>query len=103
MNRTIALHITKMLTGTISPAEVKELEAWLEQSDVNREEFHNIRMLWNNRDAVGENASLEIIEERIRKRIQAASRKRMIAAVVVMVGVLVSFFLVFYVTAAMAG
>lgn len=103
MNRTIALHITKMLTCTILPAEVKELEAWLEQSDVNREEFHNIRMLWNNRDAVGENASLEIIEERIRKRIQAAARKRMIAAVVVMVGVLVSFFLVFYVTAAMAG
>jgi len=102
MNRTIASHISKKLSGSLSPAEHAELDNWLNAHEENREEFENLKLLWESSHHEGEVKSngAEWLRDRIAKRIRQDQLRRALIVTGVVVTGLTAIYLLFYFMAA---
>lgn len=73
--------INKVLSGKANPSEKKELDDWVAKSEANREEFEDIKLLWENSAMPGDHHpeddnGFEKIRQRIRQRFKLKRRIR---------------------------
>ena len=71
----------KVLSGQANESEKEELDRWIAQSEANRREFEDIRLLWEN-SATRENgdetndSGFEEVRSRLKKRVAKKRRIR---------------------------
>lgn len=89
--------IYRFLSGEASQSEKQELDEWIAKSEANREEFEDIKLLWENSPLPSDTEQDENGFEKIRQRIQQRSRRKKrilsIFYVCIVVALIVLFFL----------
>lgn len=102
MDKKIASHICRMLTGDISAAEKKELDDWLALSNDNLEEYQAIRLLWKrSQDAIESNDEMfALIHARIGKLAKISQRRKIFMLFLLAAGILAGLYIVFWFMAA---
>lgn len=73
--------IYKVLSGEANPSEQRELEDWIAKSEANREEFEDIKLLWENSPITGDpqhedDSGFEKIKQRMEQRFGVKRRLR---------------------------
>ena len=69
--------IYKVLSGTASESEHKQVQDWVKQSDLNRLEFEDVQLLYKNtEDSNTAPDDFPKISNRIHRKIQGSKRKR---------------------------
>lgn len=67
----------KVLSGRADDPEIKELKEWINQSDENRQEFEDIKLLWENSEFFrNADQSDDSVFEKIRLRLKKRLKKR---------------------------
>lgn len=75
--------IYKVLSGEASLDEKQELDEWVAKSEANREEFEDIKLLWENSPLAPDTKQDDNGFENIRQRIQQRSlRKKLIRSII---------------------
>ena len=73
--------IYKVLSGEANPSEQRELEDWIAKSEANRQEFEDIKLLWENSAMTGDQPQeddngFEKIKQRMHNRLKKKRRLR---------------------------
>lgn len=92
--------IYKVLSGEANPSEQKELEDWIGKSEANREEFEDIKLLWENSSMTNdqsddEDSGFEKIKQRMQHRLKVKRRLRYALYTILLAIVAVLFVLLF--------
>ncbi|HRJ29730.1 MAG TPA: DUF4974 domain-containing protein [Cyclobacteriaceae bacterium] len=71
--------IYKVLSGEANPSEQRELEDWIAKSEANRQEFEDIKLLWENSAMTGDQPQeddngFEKIKQRMHNRLKKKRR-----------------------------
>lgn len=90
--------IYKVLSGEANPSEQKELEDWIAKSEANREEFEDIKLLWENSIMAGDypqedDNGFEKIKQRMHNRLKKKRRLRYALYTIILAMVVVLFVL----------
>lgn len=92
--------IYKVLSGEANPSEQRELEDWIAKSEANREEFEDIKLLWENSSMTNEHpqeddSGFEKIRQLMQHRLTVKKRFRYALYTVILAIVTVLFVLLF--------
>jgi len=99
MDRTALIY--KVLSGTAGEAEKAELEKWISESDENRTEYGDIRLLWGHSNEADSDRShfydgLFQIKTRMHRKRHHRKRKKMVmASSILMAGFVIAFWLLY--------